>query len=350
LLIDKHFFPRDKVCGDAIGSRAINVLKKIDPSLAAAFESFSEKAPSKGWKLVSPGGKEISVNFKLEGSVSRRMHFDNWLMQRVRESPEIAIKEGVEVESVRRSEDKIILQTTEHGSAECGLVIACDGAHSVVAKSLAGFVPDWKHYSGAVRAYYDGILGMEKGMIEIHLDKRFMPGYFWIFPLSESEANVGFGMLSSELRKNKIDLKSALEEIIRGSPKLAFRFAKANRTSDIRGFGLPLGGRKLPVSGERFMLCGDAASLIDPLNGEGIGNAMWSGMLAAEQAIACFGQQRFDASFLTDYDRRLYEKFLPELRKKLFLQRLFNRPKMVDWIVGWGQSSPAFRNWIARQL
>jgi flavin-dependent dehydrogenase len=50
---------------------------------------------------------------------------------------------------------------------------------------------------------------------------------------------------------------------------------------------LPLGSKKRVISGNNFLLTGDAASLIDPFTGEGIGNAMYSGMLAAAHIQNC---------------------------------------------------------------
>ena len=298
LLLDKHTFPRDKICGDAIGGRVRNVLNQIDPALLNQLDQFTKKTASTGWKLISPGGNEIQVDFTVAGHVSRRMDFDNWLMERVKERNSISIEEGADIHSIEYGKNSVILRSKDGRIFETKLIVACDGAHSIVAKKFTGFVPSWKNYSGAVRAYYEGISGMQEGIIEIHLDNRFMPGYFWIFPLNQHEANVGFGMLSSDVRKKKIDLKIALDEIITQSPTLSRRFLNAKRSGEIRGFGLPLGGRNLPVSGERFMLCGDAASLIDPLNGEGIGNAMWSGWLAAKQVQTCFEENRFDQSFM----------------------------------------------------
>jgi flavin-dependent dehydrogenase len=61
------------------------------------------------------------------------------------------------------------------------------------------------------------------------------------------------------------------------------------------------------------MLIGDAAMLIDPFTGEGIGNAMMSGMLAAQQAKICITQNDFSTTAIRHYDKAVYERLWSEL-------------------------------------
>ncbi|HRH66929.1 MAG TPA: geranylgeranyl reductase family protein [Bacteroidia bacterium] len=350
-MIDKSVFPRDKVCGDAIGGRVKNVLKKIDPELLTEWEAFSEKNISKGWKLVAPNGKEVSVCFINYGYVATRMHFDYFLFSQLKKFPDIRTFEGERVRSLNNTGEHISVQTDSGKILQAKMIIGCDGAHSVVARQLAGFKVNLNDYSGAVRAYFENVAGIsDPNLIEIYLLENYLPGYFWIFPLSTSTANVGFGMLSSDIRKRKIDLKEALKNIIRTSPQLKPRFENAIMTGDIEGFGLPLGGRKRPISGDRFLLCGDAASLIDPLNGEGIGNAMLSGIIAAEQIEHAFASQNFSAQQLGAYDRVVYARLYSELRKKWWMQKIFNRPWLINVLVNLGGTFPKVKDWIGRKL
>ena len=104
---------------------------------------------------------------------------------------------------------------------------------------------------------------------------------------------------------------------------------------DIKGFGLPLGSRFIKLSGERFMLCGDAGSLIDPLQGHGIDKAMLSGKLAAEQAIRCFEKGDFSAEFIKEYDRKVYKKLGAEFRRNYWALKIFTRFPMLLNFVTW---------------
>lgn len=349
-MLDKSTFPRDKICGDAIGGRVKKVLREISPDLLAELEGYPAKNRSSGWKLFSPNGKTIEVNFVNPGYVSRRLDFDGWLLEKALEqnNPEMIHSEIIDINTDSGS-IQLILQGDR--TIRASLVIGCDGAHSIVAKKLAGFKVDLRHYSGAVRAYYmnvEGTLGSE--MLEIHLVNGFLPGYFWIFPLNDNLCNVGFGMLSDDIKERRIDLKRSLKQIIQSSPALSKRFADAELVNDVKGFGLPLGGKQRSISGDRFMLCGDAASLIDPLTGEGIGNAMLSGLYAARQARQCFLRKDFSAEEMRSYDKAVYQKLLPELKKNLMMQRAFNRPWLINFLVNVAIANPGLKNWFAKKL
>jgi len=350
VVIDKSTFPRDKICGDAIGGRVKKVLKEFPNGLYNGFENFQPKNLSRGWKLFSPNGKTIEVNFVNSGYISKRLDFDDWLYSNLKNQKHIKLIEGADVTDIIKSGDCFTIVRND-SPINASLIIGCDGAQSIVAKRLANFKVDHRHYSGAVRAYYSNVEGTANSeMLEIHLIKNYLPGYFWIFPLKNNLSNVGFGMLSKDIKERRIDLKAALKEIIRTTPHLQQRFANAELIDDVKGFGLPLGGKRRPLSGHRFMLCGDAASLIDPLTGEGIGNAMLSGLMAAKQAIRCFEKNDFSAAAMADYDKRVYRKLMPELRKNLILQQLMNRPWLIDFLVKTAEKNPRIKNWIAKQL
>ena len=350
-IIDKASFPRDKVCGDAIGGRVKHVLNHINPEYARQLDKFPETNVSSSWSLHAPNGKSVDLHFVNPGYVTRRVDFDNFLLNLVKENTSIEVLENFKVQSINRQSNSITLNDEKNETLYTKLLIACDGAHSVASKSLSDFKVDLKHYSGAVRAYYKNIDGIKNpNEIEIHLVKNFLPGYFWIFPFDKNSANVGFGMLSDDIKRRRINLKSSFHQIITDSAGLSDRFKNAEATSELEGFGLPLGGRIRSISGDRYMLCGDAASLIDPLNGEGIGNAMWSGYFAAKQAEKCFSNEIFSESFISSYDKMVYNKLGKELKSKLFMQKAFNRNWLINSMVNLAIASPGLKNWFGKRL
>jgi flavin-dependent dehydrogenase len=110
-----------------------------------------------------------------------------------------------------------------------------------------------------------------------------------------------------------------------------FQFAKALET--VKGFGLPLGSKQRQLSGDRFLLTGDAASLIDPFSGEGIGNAIRSGRVAASHIVNCFKKKNFSAAFNLEYDREIYRRMRKELQLSRRMQKLCRYPFLFDFIV-----------------
>jgi menaquinone-9 beta-reductase len=343
-LIDKSDFPRDKVCGDAIGGRVKRVMEMLPGSVLPDFLNANSKKQALGCKIFTPSGRTTEFEFVNPGFVEKRADFDSWLYNRTRHLKHIHHINGKNVIKVENGEEDVSIYFKDGESISADLVVGCDGAHSVTAKQLAGFLVNHDHYSGAVRAYYRNIDYTENSeMLEVHLIDGYLPGYFWIFPLPDNICNVGFGMLSRDISRRKIDLRKAMSDIISKSGTLSNRFKHAHQLTNIAGFGLPLGGKRRPISGNRYMLCGDAASLIDPITGEGIGNAMLSAQLAAVQIVKCFKTNDFSTATMKSYDKGVYNRLLPELKKNLILQRLLKRPWLVESLVMLAQKFPKMK-------
>src|SRR5690606_17333879 len=171
-----------------------------------------------------------------------------------------------------------------------------------------------------------------------------------IFPLKNNLANVGMGMLSSEISKKSIHLKQKFKEIIENHPQIARRFVNAKQTDTLKGFGLPIGSRKCNISGHRFLLTGDAASLIDPFTGEGIGNAIRSGRIAAAHINKCFAANDFSASFNKRYDDEIYDKMWRELKLSRTMQQLLKYPGLFNFVVKKANRNTSLKTMLSHML
>lgn len=322
-LLEKDLFPRDKICGDALSCVAERVLRQIDPVLEQELLLYAEKTVVTKARVYSPELRSVVLDFSKRGHCIKRLDLDNWLFEKAN-AKNIEVFQQVKVTDVRITDSGAEVVLQDGTILLAAMLICCDGAHSVAAKQLTDLKLDRKHHVGAVRQYYRNIGGCAGDELEIFFLKDFLPGYFWIFPLKNGEANVGFGALSAVISKKKIDLKKSLLDIIQSVPELKERFKNAEPMETVKGFGLPLGSRKLPISGARFILCGDAASLIDPVTGEGIETAMESGKYAAEQAITCFENTDFSAGCMYAYDQRIHQKMFKRFRQHYLLQRMIS--------------------------
>jgi flavin-dependent dehydrogenase len=171
-----------------------------------------------------------------------------------------------------------------------------------------------------------------------------LPGYLWIFPLPNGEANVGVGMLSNTARNKKINLKQLMLDTIATDPVMKERFKNAELTGSIDGYGLPLGSKKRKLHGERFMLVGDAGYLIDPFTGEGIGNALYSGRIAAQQAAAAIAANDCSDAFFEAYDKDVYRILGPELQVSTKLQKLIKYPWLFNILMKMGSRNKQLKD------
>ncbi len=354
LLLDQSEFPRDKVCGDALSGKVLLTLKRIDPSLVDGLAAQEHTLDSHGVTFVAPNGKVLKVPFRREdnkekppGYISRRYDFDNWLFNEAKKADNVQTKLNVRIEKFRREgKDWIISDKDEKHVYRTSLLIAADGAHSRFAKEVGGIQMEDEHYCAGLRAYYKGVKDLDpNGYIELHFVKDFLPGYFWIFPLPNGYANVGVGMRSDMVSKKKVNLKEDMLKLIREYEPIRKRFEGSVIEGPIRGYGLPLGSKKRPLSGDGFILLGDAGSLIDPFTGEGIGNAMISGLKAAEAIEALNGN--YSAAALQMYDESVYKRLWPELSLSKKMQELVKYPWLFNLVVNKAVRSKTLRETIS---
>ena len=327
-LIDKHFFPRDKVCGDAIPGRAITCLKEIYPAFSEELASLDKKLLTKSTSCFY-NNKTVEFNWEQEAYTSTRMDFDNFLFSIVKTKTQVEIFEGIEIKEITKDENGFNVHARNNKAVfTTTIIIGADGINGITAKKLAGYQIDRKHHVASVRAYYKNIDDVKETRTEIYFDKKYLPGYFWIFPLKDNVSNVGFGMLSEDVAQKNINLKKSFYDFIERSQTLKEKFKPAKQEGNLMGFGLPLGSKWVNMSGDNFILTGDAASLIDPASGSGIGNAVLSGKLAAEQIIKCFAEKNFSARFMKVYDKKLYKEIGTELKRNGWALKYLSRIPM----------------------
>jgi menaquinone-9 beta-reductase len=343
ILIDKAGFPRDKVCGDAVSGKVTTLLNRLDPEIMVRFNGQPIQSDVWGVRFVAPNRKIIDIPFKpgyirnekaAPGYVSKRIDFDSFLIEEVKRRDNIQFFDHTAIDTFTRTSEGYLLSNAR-GSFQvaCRLFIDASGAHSAFSRKHAGLEIDHAHHAGAVRAYYRGVQDLAKdNFIELHFLRETTPGYFWIFPLPNGEANVGLGMRSDIVKKRSVNLRKEMLRIIAEHPDIAPRFAQSKLIGEVLGYGLPLGSKTRKLSGDHYLLVGDAGHLIDPLTGEGIGNAFYSGVIAAELAEQCLREENFSENFLAAYDVRIQRVLGAEMKLSYQMQRIGSSPFLLNLV------------------
>ena len=332
LLLDRCAFPRDKVCGDGIAPHVFDLLA----ALGVPPATFADYPPIPGLWLTGPRGGQVRGLTQRPARVIPRTVFDARLVA-------AAADRGVCIRQhrVRRltiSEQGVCLD----GRLQAAVVIAADGATSTVRRLLGLPAPPAGSCAVAMRAYArtgdEGDGWTQRIVFDSRSGRRPALAYAWHFPTGTGVANVGYGVVPrpGEPPVTRAMLRAGVPRLLGGEfddGPAAGAHRGAHPTGaphtgaptgpltgaphtglDLRGIDEATArGALLPLSSWRphqpdgpVVLIGDAASLVNPLTGEGIFDAVASGMLAGRLAVASLATRRhsFGARFRQQWHQR----------------------------------------------
>ena len=369
VIVDAASFPRDKVCGDGLDLNTIRVLNHIDPTiiekeLAANKNCFTA---SQGFRFILPSGRKVDILRNAANGtndhadrpmffVSKRFDFDNLLVSKIDRS--IAdVQLSTRINIITKTGKTWMLEGEGPSgkiAIETDFLIGADGDHSIVLKHLGERKVDRNNYAGAVRQYWSGVEGMHPdNLLEVYFPKSLPLSYFWIFPLPDGKANVGYGMASNYIAKHHINVRKAFEELIKTDPVLIPRFKNAQPQETVKGYGIPMSGNDRKAYGDGWMLLGDAASLVCPTSGEGIGSGMISGYVAAKFLQRAAAQYDFSEKMFTNYNREIHKRLRTEEKVYRFINnippRVFSfgiNTVLSTWFFKYWLSNKAMKKWI----
>jgi geranylgeranyl reductase family protein len=285
LLSDAAIFPRDKPCGDGLTPRAIAELTHLGLGswLEARAVNRGLRASGFGQTLYLPwpGG-----SLPDRGGAAPRMELD----ARIRE---VAVADGARTLEGARAVDvrltggrvATVVFKGREGTFEvaCKRLIVADGAKSQLGRQLGRQWHKSTAYGVAARAYIKSGRADDE-WISSHLELRgtegqLLSGYGWIFPLGDGEVNIGVGTLATAKHPADVNLRQLISHYTDGQRS---DWQLHGELRDPWSALLPMGGAVSGVAGPNWMLVGDAAGCVNPLNGEGIDYGLETGRLAAQ--------------------------------------------------------------------
>ena len=283
LLVDSAEFPRDKTCGDGLTPRAVHEMQLL--GLASWLDGHIRHH---GLRL-SGFGADIEISwpgpsFPARSSAVPRMDLDDRIRQVAGEAG-AAMRLGVKAVGVKHDSsgrvDAVLL--ADGTTVGCRTLIIADGARSTLGRELGRKWHQETVYGVAARGYLATPRSAEPWIssdLELRSgDGQVLPGYGWIFPLGNGEVNIGVGALATLKRPADVALRPLMKHYT-DLKREAWGFEGQPRA--VASALLPMGGAVSGVAGPNWMLIGDAAACVNPLNGEGIDYGLETGRLAAE--------------------------------------------------------------------
>lgn len=332
-LVDPGAFPRDKVCGDFLGPGGIAELEALGLTAPEPFRRSNRVGRASlfldGAELIS---RDIPVVADLpdHGRVIPRLVLDDLIYRAALQAGAVHVRDRLSGFTQEAGGIRVALKGG--GSLRARLLVGADGSASTVGRLFQPQRNGRQHRIVAVRAYYEGVTG-DEDRCDLFFSSASFPGYYWLFPTGGGGANVGVGMVLETLPPAEAKLSTLLESLIETDPALRARLAGARIEGRILGWPLSTYDPARRAVGDRIMLLGDAAGLINPLNGEGIQYAVESARWAAGVVADRLAADRLSAADLAPYERTLRARMNYDIALAgLIIQVIRNRGLNPVWL------------------
>ena len=326
-VVDKATFPRDKCCGDGLTTNALRILDQLgfDPSRVPDWQVTSDVL------VHSPTGRTIELALPDVGgifaAIAPRSQFDHALVQHCRDAG-ITIHEGHAFVSLSETDTSVVVNVEGLDQFTVDYVVAADGMWSPVRKAMglstAGYLGEWH----AFRQYIGNVTGSSATQLHVWFEKDLLPGYAWSFPLPGNRANFGYGILRTSERSTKFMNDTWRDLLTR--PHIREALGPDN-VPEVRHTAWPIPARidtAIRSSG-RVLFIGDAVCATDTLTGEGIGQALETGIAAAESIDA--GNSPHEVR--SYYSRAIDKTLLADHRMSVVLSAILARPFLARLVL-----------------
>lgn len=268
-LIDKDRFPRDKVCGDGISLESIQALSTMGIYPQDLKKLIADYAPIHQFFLGVSNQISHSEATNLEAYCIPRFVFDQLLYEKAIDAGCVPLTQTI-------SKKDEHLQTL---SKEFDYLIDARGVSAGEVNAIA------------IRSYWSfdrqDLSEVDLTEAQIHFDHHLgVNGYGWIFPVATQgeviKFNVGVGVWLDEYQKINTNVIQLFKEFVQSNKQTAHLLSKVLRQETPKVYPLATAQKGNQVADGNILKIGDAANLTDPLTGEGIANAVLSGLYAAQ--------------------------------------------------------------------
>ena len=348
-VVDKATFPRDKICGDGLTSGALHHLEHIgvDPGRVASWCHVDTM------KVVTPTGVERTLPFPsgrgTYAAVARRVDLDVEVLAAARRAG-AAVHEGhalCRVAEPGSADEPFVGSVTGLGTVRARHVLGADGMWSPLRKAMGLGAPGYRGECHAFRQYLRGVAAPARDALWVWFEPDVLPGYAWSFPMADGTVNVGLG-IHRGARIAVGEMGEVWRSILRRPALRRVLGDDWEAEGPHRAWPIPARLGELPLSGGRALFVGDAAAACDPMTGEGIGQALESGLAAAEAILA--GRRSDPAAIARSYETALRRGLVRDNAMAARLLPLLRRRHGAEAAVRIASATPWVRRNFARWL
>ncbi|MDQ6808219.1 MAG: FAD-dependent oxidoreductase [Verrucomicrobiota bacterium] len=352
LVIEREKFPRFHI-GESLLPFSMDAFRRLGVQEKLLAAGFMEKFGGEMFGACSDEGVKFYFEDGFDARTDRsfqvpRAEFDKLLLDHARENG-AEVREETAVETVSFSPDDATLRICGKDSApeEVGAryVIDASGRNSILGNHFKlkknythlQKISIYAHYEGGPRD--PGRDGTLTRMV------RAIDRWFWHIPLTDSRTSIGVVLDAATYKRSKLSPEEFLEQAIAGQPNLVRRLEGAHRASPV-SVAADFSYRNTKLTGDRWMLAGDAAGFIDPVFSSGVFLAVLAGEEAAGILDVVLDQPRKAPRLFARYERTLhramdvYLRFVDAWYSKEFIevflhpQDILQIPPAVNAVLG----------------
>jgi geranylgeranyl reductase family protein len=324
VLVDKASFPREKCCGDGLTAGALRLLDQLglDPATVASWQRVDDVV------VRSPSGR--TARFPLPrgqgtyAAVARRADLDAAVLDLARAAG-AKVLDGHGCTGARAHRDGLVLDVDGIGEVSAGFAVGADGMWSPLRKYLGLATPGYLGEWHAFRQYFTGVGPSAAADLIVWFEPDLLPGYAWSFPLPGGRANVGFGIQRGGKVERVQDMRALWPELLARPHIQEMLGANATAEGPHRAWPIPARVDRAVLAAGRALFVGDAAAATDPMTGEGIGQALVTGVLAAEAIVAA--GIHGPGAVAARYQREVRRALVADHRMSMLLSRALRHRK-----------------------
>lgn len=345
LLVDKATFPRAKVCGDGLTPRSVAVLDTM--GLRPRLESAGALR-IRGARLYAPDGRSIEVAFEELvdgpcpfGLTIPRHTLDALLLDHAR-CAGARFLSPLRVTGLRRQNGAVVgvegVMADEAVTIRAGVTCLATGAAMPLVQA-AGLLPAIPPVIRATRGYFENVKAPEP-LFQFHFDRGLLPGYGWLFPLAGGGANVGIGIYAG---RRAVPPYRIYERFVSTNPRMRDQLAEGAPAEAAKSYVLRSGFPTMQTETDGLLLVGEAAGLVNPINGEGVDYALESGHLAAGFIAEALAANDLSGRRLAAYGHQLRRRYLDLFRHLARMRRWYLHEPILNLIVRKAERRPPLK-------
>jgi geranylgeranyl reductase family protein len=270
VLVDKDRFPREKTCGSALSPNGLKLIQELGVGAEVKRLGYIIRS----LKIKTPGNREMQLSTEQAAVVLLRKHFDNLLVEQACKLG-VDFRQGFKATELIREGGRVVGVRSKDDEVRADYVLCADGAHSIFSwdtrpkRTISTLMGWWEDFA------------FEPGTMEMIFDKNLSPLYGWMFPETTKRVNIGICIDGEEDgHKTSRNVRDVFQQFL--DDHFRDRLRGARQIGKFKGHPISYTTWIKDCTGDGVLYLGEGARITHNATGEGIYQAMQSGVYAAD--------------------------------------------------------------------